>query len=312
MDVLLICEKYPRKKIAIPDQLVAKMYDYVNEYGSEFIESDFYIEIQDYILSLARVDDKNIIQINNMNFPGSFFAPESAIDFDRITLSAECSWALNWDGVLFYSYSCFEGIAYNFNIVNDPIGYLSYNKNSVFEFGADIHQDDSFDDDYFYNLNDISQESDREKMLKIQRVFSYALKGSFGLINNEFIYFSPGGILEILDRAEFYLAGSDELRNVLMSNANVVPLFSQATASFLSDIRYLCLSILTASEEGYFLLKDFYMTDSREGYVQAIINNSDIKPLLPPIKSEISDQITQVWVKFWDIQKGNGSTQTGF
>lgn len=310
MDITLICEKYIRYTIALPEKIVSDLYERISESGRDWLNSEDSVLFVKLLTSFVKYNNDDLVEITNVNYSNYLFESSDFSEFEKINLSAESVWASNWDSVLFYSDAGFRDMTYNYNIVNEPNVYLGDQDDP--QLLEDDFPNQDFSGDGFYDLDDLSHQTDREKMLSILNAFAKAMGNCYSTSKGLSIYFCPSNLLEILDRSEYYLVGSADIRNVLMSDSKVTPLLAQATSSFLYAVRYICYSIFQVSPEGQKILYQFYKVSNRYEFIKYVRENSDIKPLFPPPESKISAQIAAVWVKFWQGNRGNGTQSSGY
>ena len=310
MNIILICEKYIRYSIALPEKIVSDLYGRISESGRDWLDSEESVLFVNFLTSFVKYNNDNLVEITNLNYSNYLFESSDFSEFEKINLSAESVWAPNWDSVLFYSDAGFRDMLYKYNIVNEPNIYLGRQDNP--QLLEDDFPNQDFTDDGFYDLDDLSHKTDREKMLSILNAFAKAMRGCYSISTGPSIYFSSSSLLEILDRSEYYLVGSADIRNVLMSDSKVTPLLAQATSSFLYAVRYICYSIFQASPEGQEILYQFYKVNNRYNFIKYVRENSDIKPLFPAPESKISAQIASVWGKFWQGNTGSGAQSSGY
>lgn len=310
MDIILICEKYIRYSISLPEKIISDLYRQISESGRDWLNSEDSVLFTNLLSSFVKYNNKNFVEIVNINYSNYLFESSNFLEFEKNNITAESIWASNWDSVLFYSDVGFRDMLYNYNIIKEPNIYLGYQDS--YQLLEDDLPNQDISDDGFYDLDDLSHQSDREKMLSILNAFAKAMRNCYSISKEESIYFSPSSLLQILDRSDYYLSGSADIRNVLMSDSTVTPLFAQATSSFLYAVRYICYSIFQASPEGQEFLYQFYKVSNRYEYIKYIRESSDTKPLSPPPESKISAQIAAVWVKFWQGSTGSGAQSSGY
>ncbi|KJV06315.1 hypothetical protein VZ95_20795, partial [Elstera litoralis] len=247
MNITLACGKFTRAQIEVPINIAGDLYNSILSIGPDWQDSESSSIFLNWIGEYCSQKIEHVAEIINASYPASLTDPSDPESFILSTISASARWQPGWSEAVFCSRTGFNDMVQQFRTVMDPENLVSGEASFQELWGLDPLLDPQGG---LSDIEELAFISDREGMLTLMRFFVAKLRDSFGFKEDSTIFFSVYRLLHALYLCDRLLSVDKYLSDMLMSGSKFGPLYAQLGTEFIQDVRFVVISVVSASENG--------------------------------------------------------------